>query len=118
MKRISLAVLVGLISTVLMQTNPRQKSGYLNVATPLVQTQCCAQTWGRDGATCRTLKPFMQPLIRKMLDLYTQAPRNYILFTVYSTRLPWTDIHAVGIAGQYLFWSPNLALSHTCEAWL
>ncbi|NMF83953.1 DUF4359 domain-containing protein [Nodosilinea sp. P-1105] len=123
MTRLPLFSVLCLASALLVQTNPSQKSGYLDAATTLVQETCCRQgavalvcDRAQPSLTCGSFRPLARQMVRQVLNFYTPAPRNYLLFTVYRTELPEGNIHALGIAGHHLFWPLSPELSQACQS--
>jgi hypothetical protein len=120
--RLPLFSVLCLASALLAQTNPTQKSGYLDVVTPLIQKTCCQEhvvlacDRAQTAFSCRIFRPLAQQMTRQVLNFYTLTPRNHLFFTLYVTQLPQGDIHGIGIAGHYFFWPLSPELSHVCES--
>lgn len=122
MTRIPIISFICLVCALLVQTNPKHKAGYLDAAATLVQQTCCEELplegdpQVQTASTgCRTLQPLVKPLFRPVLNFYTPEPRNYVLFTIYSTQLPSARFQALGIGGQYIFWPSPPPPSVACD---
>jgi hypothetical protein len=103
MKKTAVAILC-VLGVCLMQTNPIRKEDYLDYISPRFGEALCQ----RDFSEIRRvegLSLLTTSVARGFLSLHTEPSKNYLLFTVYETRLPVCKIYGVGVAGQFFVWS-------------
>ena len=107
-------VLLGML--MLMQTNPKYKAPYVDSVVHNLQNLCCRASLTSIVEPCERLWPLTTPVLKGVLYLYTKTPRNYILFTWYTTQLPGYVVHGVGIGGQFWVWAQPSNVNDACVA--
>ena len=115
MKNLPLFVLLGILSLFLSHTNPRHRQPYISHLSQDIETLCCRTSTNQNIQTCRQLQPFMVQLFKGMLHMHTEPPRDYLLWTQYTTRMPGFTVHAVGVGGEYVIWSEGSLQNSACN---
>jgi len=64
---------------------------------------------------CTAARPVTFQATRGIFNLYTQKPKNYLLFTTFRSELPGLEVRAVGIANTYLLAPVDVDVLRLCE---
>lgn len=88
----------------LIHANPQNKGDYLDHLTYQLQEKLCDDN-SSTIEICEVLSPVTEPVIKGLLNVYTESPKNYLLFTLYRTDLPCYEIRGVGVGGKFFVWS-------------
>jgi hypothetical protein len=120
MKRVPSLVAIGVILAVLVSTNPYRKETYISHTTTRIQTNLCNQEVQQgDRASCeqlcKVLSPVTVQVLRGLLYAYTPPPRNYVLFSVFTSELPESELQAIGVAGHYIYISQESTAPNLCD---
>lgn len=105
-----------LVTLILVQTNPKHKAPYVESVAQELQSLCCTVSSTSVVDPCEKFWPITTPILKGVLYLYTKTPRNYLLFTWYTTYLPGYLVHGVGIGGQFWVWAQPSDVDDVCIA--
>lgn len=109
MKRLSFLLIGCALGATLAATNPSQKGRYTDHVADGIQSLCCADLLMSSKSACTAFRPLTKPVLNGIVYAYTEAPRDYLFFTQYTTYLPGHTVHGIGFAGQFTFWSDESA---------
>ena len=109
MKTLSFLFAVCLLGWGLSESNPKAKDRYVEQVARDFQSRCCAASAASSSDDCIRLRPITQPMMRVIVNFYTDAPKDHLFFTRYTTRLPHQTIYGIGVAGQVMSWRMRLA---------
>ncbi len=115
MKNISFLFVVCLIGLGLFESNPKAKGRYVEHVARDFQSRCCAVSAASPSDDCIRLRPITQPVVQVIVHFYTDAPKDHVFFTRYTTRLPNQTIYGIGVAGQVIRWSAPSSNGAPCD---
>lgn len=92
-------ILMGSLVT-LAVTNPHDFDLYVDEVSRLAHNRWCRHP---QNEWCEILSPITRSILPWTLKPATQT-QNYVVLTVFHTRLPCLDIFGIGIAGQHIIW--------------
>lgn len=114
--KLSFLFAVCLLGVGLFESNPKAKGRYVEHVARDFQSHCCsaaaASTLNDD---CTKLRPITQPVVQVVVHFYTDAPKDYIFFTYYTTHLPNQTIYGIGVAGQVISWADLASDGEPCD---
>ncbi|MGB3297691.1 MAG: hypothetical protein WBA76_05425 [Phormidesmis sp.] len=110
MKNLSFLLIGCALGTTLAATNPNHKNEYTDHVADEIQSLCCLSSQN----TCTAFRPLTKPMLNGIVHVYTEAPRDYLFFTQYTTYLPGHTVHGIGFAGQFTFWSDSSKPEGAC----
>lgn len=116
MKKLFTLMVVGLAAGLLVYTNPRRKQDYVDFVADNAQRLFCQQSQaGNCERICEAFSPITAQIFRGVIYLYTDRPKNYWLFSVFTSKLPGFEIHAIGIGDRYFVWPINATPPQICQ---
>lgn len=115
MKKMSFLFVSCLLGLVLAGTNPKDKGNYTSYVAEEFQSLCCRVAPEAAMGTCKKLRPLTTQVVKRVLSVYTDIPRDYVFLTRYTTHLPGYTVYGIGLGGQFVVWPQKLSDGSACD---
>lgn len=103
-------------SLLLAFSNPSDKGQFVVfMSRKATNLMCESPSARRCENLCTVARPATFQATRGIFSLYTQKPKNYLLFTTFRSDLPGLEVRAVGIANTYLLAPVDVDALRFCE---
>lgn len=88
----------------LLITNPNEKSTYVERSAHHTGRIVCDSLEHESSKNlCKGIFPISEMGLRLLFHTYTDKPRNLGICSIFISRPPGSDIYAIGIAGQFIY---------------
>lgn len=117
MRRLRLSLLISLACiSFLTHTNPKDKDKYTSFLSDEISDLVCERAHDiQCNLICVSAKPVIYKVLKILIDVYTEDPNNYLLFTVFHSDIPGVKISAIGIGGRYFFIRSDVLMIDICK---
>lgn len=96
--------------------NPNDKGRFVRfISQKVTNIMCDSASADLCANLCTAAQPLTVQATRGVFTLYTQKPRNYLLFTTFRAELPGLEIRAIGIANTYLVAPVDVDVLQLCD---